>query len=140
MTAKSTALNKSGITAIRADMQAALEGVARKHGLSLELAGITYNAAFLRTRVRMVAQSSVQASTPGVSAVPATFAMDAARFGLQASDFGRTFRSAEGQAYRITGIVPKRYKYPITTTRLSDGQSIKWSAQSVQARLRQDSK
>jgi hypothetical protein len=140
VTTKSTALNKSGIIAIRADLQAALEGVARQHGLTLELAGITYNSAFLRTRLRMVAPSAVQSSAPGVSSVPATFVQDADRYGLLASDFGRTFRDSKGEAYRITGIVTKRHRYPISATRLSDGGGTKWSALSVLALLKASTK
>lgn len=140
MTTKSTTLNKPGITAIRADVQAALEGVARKHGLTLELAGITYNSAFLRTRLRMVAPSAVQSSAPGVSQVPATFVMDCARYGLLASDFGRTFRDSKGEAYRITGIVTKRHRYPITAIRLSDGCGTKWPAASVVTLLKASAK
>jgi hypothetical protein len=52
------------------------------------------------------------------------FAALAEECGLKATDFEREF-SAEGERYRITGIDPRRAKYPISAERLSDGRPVK---------------
>jgi len=59
-----------------------------------------------------------------------SFAAAAEQIGLKASDFEREF-SAEGQRFRITGIDPRRPKYPISAERLSDGRACKFPADEV---------
>ncbi|MBL8895643.1 MAG: hypothetical protein JNJ53_13655 [Rhizobiales bacterium] len=65
------------------------------------------------------------------------FAAAAEQIGLKASDYEREF-SAEGQRFRITGIDPKRPKYPISAERLSDGRSCKFPIEEVVKLLKAD--
>lgn len=60
----------------------------------------------------------------------AMFEVLAAHFGLEPSDYGRTFR-AGGDLHRIVGINPNRPKYPISTERVSDGRGFKMPAENV---------
>ena len=59
-----------------------------------------------------------------------SFAAAAEQIGLKASDFEREF-SAEGQRFRITGIDPRRPKYPISAERISDGRTCKLPIEEV---------
>ncbi len=58
------------------------------------------------------------------------FAAAAQQIGLRASDFEREF-SVEGQLFRITGIDPRRPKYPISAERVSDGRLCKFPTDEV---------
>lgn len=51
-------------------------------------------------------------------------------FGLSASDFGREFSSGR-ETFRITGIDPRRPKYPISAERVPDGQGFKFTSEQV---------
>lgn len=60
----------------------------------------------------------------------AMFEVLAPHFGLEPSDYGRTFRS-HGDLHRIVAINPNRPKYPISTERVSDGRGFKMPAENV---------
>jgi len=51
-------------------------------------------------------------------------------FGLEPSDYGRTFRTG-GDAFRLTAINPNRPKYPISAERIADGRGFKFTAENV---------
>ena len=65
----------------------------------------------------------------------AVFGTLAVHFGLQPSDYGRTF-SSNGEVFRITGLNPNRPKYPIRAERVSDGRGFKFTVDTVTLRLR----
>lgn len=58
------------------------------------------------------------------------FAYLAEHYGLAASDFGRESTTG-GDRFWITGIDPKRPKYPISTERIGDGRGFKFTAENV---------
>jgi hypothetical protein len=51
-------------------------------------------------------------------------------FGLSPGDFGREFSTGR-ETFRITGIDPRRPKYPISAERVPDRQGFKFSAEQV---------
>ncbi|HET9537464.1 MAG TPA: hypothetical protein VFP43_19340 [Mesorhizobium sp.] len=54
----------------------------------------------------------------------------AEHYGLQPSDFGREFRTGS-ERFRITGIDPKRPRYPISAERIPDRRGFKFTAENV---------
>lgn len=54
----------------------------------------------------------------------------AEHFGLAPSDFGREFRTGS-ERFRITGIDPKRPRYPISAERIPDRRGFKFAAENV---------
>ncbi len=54
----------------------------------------------------------------------------APNFGLEASDYGHTFRSQD-ELFRIVAINPNRSKYPISAERVADGRGFKFSVDNV---------
>ena len=54
----------------------------------------------------------------------------AEHYGLQPSDFGREFRTGS-ERFRITGIDPKRPRYPISVERIPDRKGFKFTAKNV---------
>jgi len=63
----------------------------------------------------------------------------AARYGLAPSDLGREF-STGSERFRITGIDPKRPRYPISAERIPDRRGFKFTAENVAMLLRAQSK
>jgi hypothetical protein len=62
------------------------------------------------------------------------FKQFAAMYGLQPTDLGKQFRSWKGDTYTITGLSPRRSKYPIHAER-SDGKRFKFPAAEVKGRI-----
>jgi hypothetical protein len=65
----------------------------------------------------------------------ALFEVLAPHFGLEPSDYGRTFK-LRGDLHRIVAINPNRPKYPISTERVSDGRGYKMPAETIIMYLR----
>lgn len=51
-------------------------------------------------------------------------------FGLSPTDYGCHF-ATEREQFRITGIDPRRPKYPVSAERIPDGQGFKFTAEQV---------
>lgn len=60
----------------------------------------------------------------------AMFELMAESYGLTPDDFGREF-STGNETFRITGIEPRRPKYPIKAERVADRQGFKFSPENV---------
>lgn len=62
------------------------------------------------------------------------FEVMAPGYGLQPEDFGREF-SSRGERFRITGMDPRRPRYPVSVVRIPDGKGYKFTAENVAALL-----
>lgn len=67
------------------------------------------------------------------------FALLAEQYGLEAADFEREF-VAGGERFRITGIDPRRPKYPISVKRIPDRRRFKFTADNVVMLLKAQAK
>ena len=107
--------------------------VAETHGLTVEggeLADIDLRHSFdIRFRVGIPMEDGSLFSHE-----KRVFEVLADSFGLEPSDYGRTFKT-DGHAFRITAINPNRPKYPISAERIADGRGYKFSAENVVAYL-----
>ena len=114
---------------LRQDMMKACKTVAQTHGLTVEggeLSDIDLRHGFDRSfRVGIPMEDGAIYSSE-----KAMFEVLAPHFGLEPSDYGRTFRTS-GDLHRIVAINPNRPKYPISTERVSDGRGFKMPAENV---------
>ncbi|MDE4063444.1 hypothetical protein [Phaeobacter gallaeciensis] len=114
---------------LRRDMMTACLAVAETHGLTVEggdLADIDLRHSFeIAFRVGIPMEDGAIYSPE-----KAMFEVLAPHFGLEPSDYGRTFKTG-GDLHRIVGINPNRPKYPISTERVSDGRGFKMPAENV---------
>lgn len=114
---------------LRRDMMKACLAVAETHGLTVEggeLSDIDLRHSFsIGFRVGIPMEDGAIYSPD-----KAMFEVLAPHFGLEPSDYGRTFRTS-GDLHRIVGINPNRPKYPISTERVSDGRGFKMPAENV---------
>ncbi|MBL6841471.1 MAG: hypothetical protein ISQ84_04870 [Pelagibacterales bacterium] len=114
---------------LRRDLLKACQGIAETHGLTVEggdLSDIDLRNGFdigFRVGIPM-ADGTLYSSDK------AMFEVLAPQFGLEPSDYGKTFR-ARGDMFRITAINPNRPKYPISVERVADGRGFKFPVEEV---------
>lgn len=114
---------------MRRDMMKACLTVAETHGLTVE--GGELSDIDLRHSFNIGFRVGIPMADGAIySPDKAMFEVLAPHFGLEPSDYGRTFRSG-GDLHRIVGINPNRPKYPISTERVSDGRGFKMPAENV---------
>ena len=114
---------------LQEEMLKACQEVATRHGLVVEAKEITgmdlrwgFDAAF-RVSIPM-------ADGTALDPEKLRFEVLAEAFGLSPTDFGRQFSTGREQ-FRITGIDPRRPKYPISAERIPDGQGFKFTTDQV---------
>jgi hypothetical protein len=120
---------------LRSDLLAACRQVASVHGLVVEggeLADVDLRHGFdIRFRVGIpMADGALYAPEKTL------FEALAPSFGLEPSDYGRTFRT-RGELFRLTAINPNRPRYPISAERVADGRGFKFPAEDVALYLKQ---
>ncbi|WP_245452042.1 hypothetical protein [Mesorhizobium waimense] len=110
-------------------MLEACQKIAADHGLAIESAGWrSLDSGFAFEPVFSV---SIPASDgTAFNLEKDMFEILAERYGLAPSDFGREF-SAGSERFRITGIDPKRPRYPISAERVPDRRGFKFTAENV---------
>jgi len=114
---------------LRRDLLKACQGVAETHGLAVE--GGEINDIDLRHGFNISFRVGIPMEDGAVySPEKAMFEVLAPNFGLEPSDYGRTFK-ARGEMYRVVAINPNRPKYPISVERVSDGRGFKFPAEDV---------
>ena len=119
---------------LRKEMLRACETIANDHGLVVKA------SALQEVNLRYGFNFTVEVGIPlpdGTILEPSRtlFEVLAADFGLSPTDFGREFR-ANGETFKITGLSPRRPKYPIDAERLSDRSQYKFTAENVVLYLR----
>ena len=126
-------LNPALCKQLSQDLLTACRKVAESHGLTVEggeLSDIDLRHGFdIQFRVGIPMPDGSLFSHD-----KALFEVLAPSFGLDPSDYGRTF-TVSGEIFRITAINPNRPKYPISAERLADGRGFKFSAENVAAYL-----
>lgn len=114
---------------LRRDLMKACLNVAETHGLTVEggeLSDIDLRHGFdISFRVGIPMEDGAIYSLE-----KEMFKVFALQFGLEPSDYGRTFKSRD-EMFRIVAINPNRPKYPISAERVADGRGFKFSADNV---------
>jgi hypothetical protein len=114
---------------LRRDMMQACLKVAETHGLTVE--GGELSDIDLRHGFDISFRVGIPMPDGAIySLEKEMFKVFAPQFGLDPSDYGRTFRM-RGDLYKIVSINPNRPKYPISAERVSDGRGFKMPAENV---------
>ena len=123
---------------IQARMLEACKKIAADHGLVIESAG------WRGLDLGFSFEPSFRVSIPApdgkaLNLEKEMFALLAEQYGLEAGDFEREF-VAHGERFRITGIDPRRPKYPISVERMPDRRGFKFTADNIIMLLKAHSK
>lgn len=124
-----TRLTPTACETIQSRMLEACQKVAADHGLVVESAG--WRGMETGFAFEPVFRVSIPASDgTAFNLDKDRFEFLAEHYGLQPSDFGREFRTGS-ERFRITGIDPKRPRYPISAERIPDRRGFKFTAENV---------
>lgn len=112
-------LDKTTASQIGADVEAALQAVAEKHGLTLSYRGGTYDptAGTYKPRIQFTTSDGAENE----------FRQYATLYGLEADDFGREFK-AGSRRFRISGLAPRSRTRPILAEEIGTGKTYKFTA------------
>jgi hypothetical protein len=118
---------------LEAEMLEACAAVAARHGLKVEGLGIQV------MDLGWHFEFGVRASIPladGTTLQPERMLFEALaeEYSLRPEDFGREFTNG-GERFRITGIDPRRPRYPVSAVRIPDSKGYKFTAENVAALL-----
>jgi len=115
---------------LRLEIEASLKEMCAKHGISPKIGSMRFDAHTCKVtlELKLDGASEVESEYEKKS-----FEIFASSFGLQATDFGKTFRQGNA-VFTITGINPNRPKFPVSGVR-SDGKSFKFPAYAVKMAL-----
>jgi hypothetical protein len=123
-------INKNTLQVIEEAIMLQLKPVEEKLGLKFEFTGGKYQEtnANLKFGISIINPDGSIESEGAVN-----FKRHAIRFGFVPTDLNKKFRS-QGVLYKITGLNPRRHKYPISVER-ADGRKFKFPAWRVIAAL-----
>lgn len=123
--------DRTAIRAIKQDMRDALESVAEKHGISIE---VPVGGSFYPTRANVKVEVSTFGEDGQAKSKKADdFAILATRYGLDPSDLGRTFKQGR-HTFTVIGLNPRAHKFPINCDR-DDGKKFKFPSSTVKYAL-----
>lgn len=128
-----TEFNRANCRSLQEEIAAALEPIAKKHGLTLD----RKRGSFYKDKMPAMFQFLVtQEDKDGnaLSAAAIAFQQDAWRVGLDPKDLGREFTS-QGKRFRISGLNLRAKKYPVLAVENGTGKTFKFPAERVKDKL-----
>lgn len=128
-----TTIDRDTARILSEECAVALHAVASKYGLELVRKAGTFGARELNVKFQL---RSAEVGDGGVTITreSQTFKSLAPIYGLSPDDLGREFTTSNGR-YKITGLVPRRGKYPIQAVCVVTGKGFKFSADTVKLHL-----
>ncbi len=131
---KMTKMTRASCRIFKDEMLKALQSIADKHGVTVAYDGGSYSNTHVTSKIKWEVVTETVGTDGTSKAVPADFAANAPAYGLLPEHYGAIFTSGRTE-YRITGIKPSRYKYPISAERVKDGKGFKFPIEMVKGGL-----
>jgi len=131
MTKQITQFNRVIIKEVAEDMKGAISSVAKKYGLVINYKGGRFSNISATVRFEL---NTVGTNGEVHSEATETFKRMAISYGFKESDLGANFQF-QNELYTITGLTPRRHKFPISAKRVKDGKAFKFPINSVLAGL-----
>ena len=128
-------INRTTVKMLRSEIQDALVSLGEKHGLEFNVGG----ASFSSNNVRFKVDANVIGDDgEAFSQEAEDFGSLASMYGFEPEDLGKEF-SYGGETYKITGLKPRRRKYPVSAEGIRNGKGYKFPADMVKAALKMSS-
>jgi hypothetical protein len=122
--------DRTNLGLLRSDLEAALAGVAKKYGVSLNLGA----GRFSSDNVTFKLEGAVIRAEGVVTKEAAAFKSYAEIWGLEPGDLGKTFVQGR-KTFQIVGAKPSSHKYPILAKELGTNKSYKFTVADIRRRL-----
>lgn len=133
---KVKSFDRANLKDIRVDLNTALAAVAKKHGITLDVGNIRFDANSFSAKLSATVASSASTTTSAPAGVNPTWVANfkkyAVMFGLKATDLNKQIKYA-GKTVTIVGMRPKANQ-PIVIQRVTGG-CVAVSAESVKSAL-----
>lgn len=120
------AFDKSNLGTIRKDLEQALAGVAKEHGLTISVGNIRFNPTEFATKL----QVKVANGSSGVTEVSRYSPLSALGLSFKDSDAGKVV-DIHGKKYEVVGCKPRAWKMPMVVKDIRTGKLFKMSATAV---------
>jgi len=117
--------DKNNLTTLRNDFDAAIRQVATKHGITIRMKTIRFDAVKASSTVEFIATGGADTNADPQAAQLAIYKADFQRyasvFGLKPEQWGATIKSG-AESYKLVGLKPKAPKRPVLAQSLRDGR------------------
>ncbi len=130
-------MSKADLDSLRAEINAALAGVAQKHGIAIATGSCTYRETGCTFKLETAQKvEGVPGETAGEAVLRAKAVSEWNRnsrlYGLPLEGLHRSIEFA-GRTYKIEGLEPRSTKFPILASR--DGKLVKLTSKQVKEKL-----
>lgn len=115
-----TEIDKTLAQALGKEVEEALNAVAERHGLQVQVRGGTYDSTLFKPKVEFTT----------LDAAEREFARYASLFGLKPDDFNAEFTS-QGRLFKVSGVAPRSTKRPILAIEVTTGRTFKFTETGV---------
>ena len=122
-------IDRAFLRTFNADALDTLLAVAAKHGVTIMQKSGTFARDGSNATIKFEIATTASDGTANTKDALA-FKQNAVDLGLDPESLGTTFK-VRGTEYRITGLVPRRHKYPISAERVRDGRGFKFPISTV---------
>ena len=129
-----TKFGRANVRAILEECRKALEPIAERHGLTLDRNGKTYQLDALPVMFQLLVKE-IGADGQEMTTDGKAFVRHAAQFDLKPEDLGTEFTDTRG-TFRIIGLLPKSWKFPILVEDVQTGKKLKFPSERVGAGLK----
>lgn len=127
-----TSLTKQNLAELRKAMQAAVDEVAERFGVKINVGSATFQPSNATFKLTVATETE---DGEAMTKEAECFRMYAPLIGLKPDDLFRVF-NFRGDSYKLVGYAPKSRKFPILARR-SDGRTFKFPEDSVKSLIRQ---
>lgn len=128
-----TTLSKATVSQIRADLNAAMAAVSKKHGVDFTIGTLRFSESVMSGKLSGVARPSVGAVVGSPPVRPEGAALVRVGKALLGANFDSTknFRSSTLGTVKFVGFNSNAKKYPFIVTQVSTGKTFKITSQSA---------
>jgi len=124
-------INREACKILRDVMNEALQEVAEKMGVKIEVGNASFTSSNITFKVSVATTNDDGTVNSKEAEAFKTYAF---RWGLSPDDLNKTFVSG-GKTYKITGASPRASRFPILAERVPDGKGFKFPADTVKRLL-----
>lgn len=123
--AKIKKFDRPALRKFRTDFEKAVETFSKKTGVVMKLGGASYNDSSVTYKLEVVIAPDGDMSAQEAIGRK-SLDLEGAFFGLKAEDYGRTWKSWDGETYKLVGIKSSRPKYPVSGVNVITGKGFKF--------------
>ncbi len=123
--AKIKKFDKPALRRFKDDFEKSVSAFAKKSGVVIKLGAARFNDSSVTYKLEVIIASDGDMSAEEAMGRK-SLDLEGVFFGLTGKDYGRTWKSWDGDTYRLTGIKSSRPKYPVSGVNMRTGKGFKF--------------